>query len=99
MPPPQDWSIWEDSLTDLYRLAARLFPTLAFADLSSTEDHVQKTWFLVTGGKQDGKDCCLDGCGCPEPPQGSTGQPHGVRGGRLDWTKTRKVTLLQRRFR
>ena len=26
-------------------------------------------------------------------------QPHGVRGGRLDWTKARKVAVLQRQLR
>jgi hypothetical protein len=26
-------------------------------------------------------------------------QPHGVRGGRLDWTKSRKVAVLQRQLR
>mmetsp|Transcript_99496 Transcript_99496/g.160424 ORF Transcript_99496/g.160424 Transcript_99496/m.160424 type:complete len:681 (+) Transcript_99496:56-2098(+) len=91
MPDPADWNVADDSLTDAYRLMAKVMPKLGFADVSSTEDEVQKSWFAVTGGSDH--DCCLDGCGC------STAQPHGVRGGRLDWTKTRKVAVLQRQLR
>jgi len=91
MPDPDDWNVADDSLTDAYRLMVRVMPKLGFADVTSTEDAVQKSWFTVTGGSDH--DCCLDGCGC------STAQPHGVRGGRLDWTKTRKVAVLQRQLR
>ena len=78
-------------MTDAYRLMGTVLPKLGFADVTTTEDSVQKYWFTVTGGSD--ADCCLDGCGC------NRAQPHGVRGGRLDWTKTRKVSVLQRQTR
>jgi hypothetical protein len=78
-------------MTDALRLMVRVLPHLGFADVTSTEDHVQKYWFEITGGRDD--DCCIDGCRCDRP------HPHGVRGGRLDWTKTRKVAVLQRQHR
>ena len=92
-PPPEEWNLWEDSLTDLYRLMGRVMPKLGFTELTTAQDAVQKDFFVVTGGKPDGVDCCLDGCGC------ARAQPHGVRGGTLDWDKTLKVALLQRHER
>jgi hypothetical protein len=62
MPPPEEFNLVEDSVTDALRLAEKYFPTLAFADVTTTEDAVQKMWFVTTGGKDN--DCCLDGCGC-----------------------------------
>lgn len=91
MPDPADWNVADDSLTDAYRLMVKVLPKLGFADLTTSEDSIQKQWFTVTGGHEH--DCCLDGCGC------NRAQPHGVRGGRLDWTKTRKVAVLQRQVR
>ena len=91
MPAAEDWNLAEDSMTDALRLMVRVLPHLGFADVTSTEDHVQKYWFEITGGRDD--DCCIDGCRCDRP------HPHGVRGGRLDWTKTRKVAVLQRQHR
>jgi len=88
MPPPSLWNVADDSVSDAYRLMAQMIPTVAFADVAQTQDRIQKQWFRVTGGKD--LDCCLDGCGC------HTAQPYGVRGGRLDWTKKRKVEVLQR---
>ena len=88
MPPKEDWNLAEDSVTDALRLIVKVLPNLGFADVTSTEDRVQKEWFAITGGRDD--DCCIDGCRCDRP------QKHGVRGGRLDWTKTRKVAVLQR---
>jgi len=91
MPARDDWNVADDSMTDAYRLMGTVLPKLGFADVTTTEDSVQKYWFTVTGGSD--ADCCLDGCGC------NRAQPHGVRGGRLDWTKTRKVSVLQRQTR
>ncbi len=48
----------------------------------------------MTGGLL--KDCCLDGCGCNfgnEYGISPGAPPHGVRGGALDWTKSRKVSM------
>jgi len=91
MPPIEEFNIVDDSVTDFLRLAEKHFPASAFADVTTTEDAVQKLWFVTTGGKDS--DCCLDGCGC------NAAQPHGVRGGQLDWTKSRKVAVLQRHLR
>ena len=62
MPPPELYNVVEDSVTDSLRLKEKHFPTLAFAEVSTTEDAIQKLWYETTGGRE--QDCCLDGCGC-----------------------------------
>jgi len=88
LPPEDEWSLSEDDMTAYYRWATDVSPSLAFADVSSTNDPVQIDGFVRTGGQA--QDCCLEGCGCAGTPL------YGFRNGRLDWTKTRKVQVLQR---
>jgi len=91
MPDPERWNIMDDDMTEFYKQAVDRMPSLAFADVTSTDDAMQKAAFVLTGGKEH--DCCVDGCSCN---QGAT---YGVQGGKLDWTKARKVTLLNRHLR
>ncbi|EKX45283.1 hypothetical protein GUITHDRAFT_139190 [Guillardia theta CCMP2712] len=88
LPPPYEWAIWSDDITSYYRWATSRRPSLAFAEVSSIEDDVQKNFFIMTGGMS--QDCCNNGCGC------SNQIVRDSRNGQLDWTKTRKVQILRR---
>jgi hypothetical protein len=87
MPHPGDWFIAYDDLASLYEKAAARMRALAFLDISSVGDAVQRAWFQMTGGED--LDCCLDGCGCE-------GMDPDQRTGLLDWAKARKVAILRR---
>uniref|UniRef100_A0A7S0Z4P0 LysM domain-containing protein n=1 Tax=Hemiselmis tepida TaxID=464990 RepID=A0A7S0Z4P0_9CRYP len=97
LPPPEEWHVATDEFSTLLEWNAWKYPSVAFADISSTDDQVQVADFEVTGGMR--RDCCLNGCGCNFGTDFgvSAGAPaFGVVGGTRDWTKSRKVTMLRR---
>mmetsp|Transcript_27376 Transcript_27376/g.69059 ORF Transcript_27376/g.69059 Transcript_27376/m.69059 type:complete len:697 (+) Transcript_27376:40-2130(+) len=97
LPHPEDWHVSTDEFSTLLEWYSHESPTVAFADVSSTDDQMQVMDFEVTGGKR--RDCCLNGCGCNFGTDFgvSAGAPaFGVVGGTLDWTKSRKVSMLRR---
>jgi len=87
--PAGSFDIAHDDVSYYLEWATAMQPTLSFMDVTSVADPVQRKTFMATGGRDS--DCCIDGCNC----NGAV-LPRGVRGGRLDWTKTRKVQMLRR---
>lgn len=100
LPMAKDWHMSTDDFSTLLEQLAVTSPSVAYADVSSVDDALQINDFSVSGGKA--KDCCLNGCGCNFGTNfgvSAGAPPHGVIGGTLDWTKTRKVTVLRRHRR
>uniref|UniRef100_A0A6U5BHX2 LysM domain-containing protein n=1 Tax=Hemiselmis andersenii TaxID=464988 RepID=A0A6U5BHX2_HEMAN len=97
LPPAEEWHVSTDEFSTLLEWYAWASPSVAFADISSTDDQVQVADFEVTGGLRS--DCCLNGCGCnfgTDFGVSAGAPPFGVVGGGRDWTKSRKVTMLRR---
>jgi hypothetical protein len=69
LPPRSEWAIGHDDMLAYYEWAAEKSPQLAFAELSSIDDHIQLAQFEMLGGKQ--KECCTDGCICADGDSGS----------------------------
>mmetsp|Transcript_27991 Transcript_27991/g.90814 ORF Transcript_27991/g.90814 Transcript_27991/m.90814 type:complete len:637 (-) Transcript_27991:340-2250(-) len=86
LPAKNEWFFADDDKTYYMRYITHYYPSIIFADISFLNDQTQEMIFVQTGGKLH--DCCYDGCSCNAQQE--------IRGGRYDWLKSQKVTILRR---